>query len=115
MNPLDLERLAYRIENLQRQSVHGWRNGDDLEFRNHLPNGRAQNKLPDPQALRTLAGSLRDTDNIDVAIAKMDAIKNWRIWMSVCMRLESMIVDNNPRNPKRMMQDMIRGKFPGMR
>ena len=34
MRPLELNRLAVRIETLMRVNTHGWAPGDELEFRN---------------------------------------------------------------------------------
>jgi len=113
ISPLDLERLAVRIETLQRTRTHGWNPADELEFRQGLPGGFARNKLPDPKWLRDLAKAIKmkaaDEDDID------KARKGWRMWVPKAMNLEGKILDNDPRNPKRMMRDMVRGRFPGRR
>ena len=102
VDPLSILRLAVRIEGLQRTNTHGWR-GDELEFRNLLPTGRDHRKLPDPVELRKKA-----QDN-DLTMNQM------QFWNGIAMRLEGMAQDNDPRNPRRMIQDMARGKMPGMR
>jgi hypothetical protein len=101
VSPLDIKRLALRIETLQRTSTRGW-GGDELDFRNTMPGGRARNALPDPADLRELA------DSGDLKTAA----RQWRTWIATAMRLEGMVRDNDPRNPKRMMRDMARGKIP---
>ena len=106
IGPLDLERLANRIERLERTRTHGWHAGDELEFRNGLPKGFGRDKLPDPKHLRGLA------KNYDQDTSKSIA-RDWQRWLQKAMRLEGLIRDNDPRNPKRMMRDMARGKMPG--
>jgi len=106
ISPLEIKRLAVRIETLQRANTRGWR-GDELEFRNSLPGGRARNALPDPADLRELA------DRADPADLKT-AARQWRTWIATAMRLEGLVQDNDPRKPKNMMRDMARGKLPRM-
>ena len=110
MSPLELQRLAVRIERLQRTRTHGWHSGDELEFRNHLPTGRGRQVLPTPEKLRELA----DASPLDEKEARWVSA-NWRNWVTWAMRAEGLIRDNDPRSPKRMMRDMQRGRFPGMR
>lgn len=102
--PLELQRLAVRIERLQRTHTSGWHSGDDLEFKNLLPGGRDQRALPDPKVLRNMADDGTSPYGSD-----------WQLWITMTLRMEGMTHQNNPRNPKRMMHDMVRGKFPGMR
>jgi hypothetical protein len=110
VSPLELQRMAVRIERLQRTRTHGWNNADLMDFRNLMPGGRGRQVLPDPVRLRELAGSfpLSDED-------KKWLNRNWRLWLAWAQRAEGHIRDNDPRNPKRMIRDMQRGKFPGMR
>lgn len=96
VNPLDVQRMAVRIERLMHTSTHGW-DGDELEFRNLLPTGRDPRHLPDPKELRTMT----PTEN------------QYRFWNGIILRMEGMIQDNDPRNPRKMMRDMARGKMPG--
>lgn len=110
VSPLDLQRLAVRIERLMHTRTHGWHPGDELEFKNALPNSRIQDerrKLPDPTRLReiTQVTPMSDEDQKWVQ-------QNWRLWLPLTLRLEGLIHDNDPRNPKRMMRDMARGRFP---
>jgi hypothetical protein len=112
VNPLDLQRLAVRIETLQRKSTYQWHPGDDMEFKNLLPGGRGRQVLPDPEWLREKAveiqaGTLSDDD-------KQALSRDWRLWITWALRAEGLIRDNDPRNPKRMIRDMARGKYPGM-
>jgi hypothetical protein len=106
--PLELQRLAVRIERLLQVRTHGWQGGDDILFKNMLPGGRGRQTLPDPKRLRELAENypLEDEDTKWLR-------QNWRNWLAWMMRAEGYIRDNDPRNPKRMIRDMARGKFPG--
>jgi len=104
LNPLELRRMAVRIETLQRQRTHGWENAGELEYKNLLPGGRDRRALPDPLDLRLMA----DT-------GAMPKRQEYQLWLTICMRMEGIIRDNDPRNPKRMMRDMARGRFPGRR
>ena len=108
--PLDLQRLAVRIETLQRTRTHGWDSGDELEFKKLLPGSRGRQVLPDPDSLRTLANEYPTESKDQRWIGQ-----NWRNWISWTQRAEGLIQDNDPRNPKRMMRDMARGKFPRVR
>ena len=110
VSPLDLERFAARIERLQRTRTHGWNPADGLEFKNMLPGGRGHRRLPDPKKLREIA---RDTPFSDEDSRFVSS--NWRNWMTWALRAEGLIRDNDPRNPRRMMRDMARGRFPGVR
>lgn len=94
----DLVRLEIRIERFQRTSTAGWHPADEREFKNLLPNSRLpeNRKLPDPSKFR--AGEVSPAQ--------------FRQWMQMTLRMDGLIHDNDPRNPKRMMRDMARGKFP---
>ena len=105
--PLDLERLAVRIETLQRASTQGWLPADDLEFRSFLPGGRGRRVLPSPQWLRDLAKQFPFPDD-ERALVNGE----WRNWIAWALRAEGLVHDNRPNNPKRIMRDMARGKFP---
>lgn len=108
LNPLDLERLAFRIESLQRQSTHDWCSGDELEFRNQLPEGQkgdTRTRLPHPQKLREAALSLRMTGRQDV----LDS-RNYMFALQRCLRMESLVHQNRPLN--RMVRNIMRGRFP---
>ena len=108
--PRDLERLAVRIETLQRTSTHGWEGGDTLQFKNLLPGSRGRQVLPDPKSLRELAQNYPDRGEDQRWLNQ-----NWRNWIAWAQRAEGIVRDNDPRNPKRMMRDMVRGKLPRLR
>ena len=105
--PLDLRRLAVRIERLQRTNSYGW-GGDELTFRNHMPGGRAHNALPEPQMLRDLADNYKDNDSDEMQLAK----RQWRTWTQIALQMESLVSRNDPRNPRNIMRNMARGKYP---
>jgi len=112
INPLDLERLAVRIETLQRQRQSGWSNPSILDFRQHMPGGRGRPEqvLPDPAELRQMS---RDIQTKTQDPADMKRVKRlWNFWTTLAMRLEGVVRDEDPRNPKKIVRDMARGKFP---
>lgn len=112
-SPRDLRHLALRIEQLMQTRTHGWHAGDDLELRNMLPGSRVRDPrrvLPSPEDLRRwaqLLESREDSEDVEKTIRPM-----WRVWLPLAMRAEGLARDNDPRNPKRMMRDMARGRFP---
>lgn len=93
VGPLDLQRLVGRIERVQRSGKHGWHPADELEVRNLLQ------RLPDPVELRAM---------------KPEDVKpgDWPLWMQLTLRAEGLVRDNDPRSPKRMLRDLIRGRWP---
>ena len=105
INPLELQRLAVRIESLQRTSTAGWDAGDDYELRMMLPDSRvpmgSRTRLPLPEKLREL--SLGENEI---------SLQDYRTWNSWCMNLEQTLHRNRPGSPQKMMRDMARGKFP---
>jgi len=100
--PLDLQRLAVRVENMMRQRTHGWNPADELEFHQRLPGGYDRRKLPSPEDLRQMALDLK---------SHPDLHEKYRLWIATALALEDLIRENDPRNPKRMMRDMARGRF----
>ena len=108
-SPLDLERLAVRVEALQRTRTQGWDSGDELEFKNRLPTGRErpERKLPASGYLRQLAMQAKAGQDSPPVVGQM-----WRYWIQTALTLEGLVGQNDPRNPKRMMRDMARGKIP---
>jgi len=110
MSPLDLERLAVRIERLQRTRTHGWDGGDSMSLRNLLPGGRGRQVLPDPQWLRDVVLGMKTklAEEEDLETVR----REWRNWLAWAQRAEGYIQDNDPRNPRKMMRDMARGKLP---
>ena len=98
---LDLQRLAVRIERLQRMSRHGWHPADDLEFRNLLPGGRDRRAVPEPSELRRMADEKETPPPAE-----------FRIWLQMTLHLEGLVHQNDPRNPRRIIRDMARGRFP---
>jgi hypothetical protein len=97
-SPLDLDRLALRIERLQRMSTSDWSPGDELELRQALSE-RNRNRLPSPESL----------------LAHPDVSEgDYRIWTQILLRLEGLVHANDPRNPRRIIRDIMRGKIPGI-
>lgn len=118
MNPLDLERLAVRIERLRHTSTHGWSPGDELEFRRGFPPRGPRillyqpNELPDPVWLREVAGKMRQ--GVVGEGWNPDTLPGiYRNALQVALRMEGLIRDNDPRNPKRIIRDLQRGRLPG--
>jgi len=111
MSPLDLDRLANRIERLQRTSTHDWMPGDDMEFRKQLPTARVDPrfKLPDPQVLRAASKSLQMKEAIEFTRQDYQTA-NQRI-----LRMESLVHQNKPTSMKRIMHDAVRGRGPMFR
>ena len=101
LSPLDIKRLAVRIEDLQHTRTHGWDNADEMEFKNLLPTGRDRRKLPDPDDLRQMADAREQPKPQD-----------WRLWLQTALRLDGLKHQNDPRNPRRMIRDMARGRRP---
>jgi len=101
ISPLDIKRLALRIEGLQHTRTHGWYPADEMEFKQLLPTGRDRHKLPDPDELNRMADA-----------GEQPPMRDFRLWTQMAMKLESLKHQNDPRNPKRIMQDMIRGRYP---
>ena len=96
------EHLAHRIERLMRQSTHEWVPGDGLEFRCQLPGGRLHDprrKLPTPEHVRSDDFTMREY---------WDAVQR-------CLRMEALILRNQPTSMKRVIHDMRRGRFLGFR
>lgn len=104
ISPLDLQRLALRIERLQQTRTHDWTPGDDLEFKNLLPGGRDRRALPDPKTLREMASK-----------GESPLMGTWQLWITMASRMESLIHRNDPRNPQKIIRDIQRGKLPWMR
>ena len=103
-SPLDLQRMAVRIETLMQVRTHGWIGGDDLEFKNLLPTGRDRRKIPDPKVLREMALN-----------QEYPTTPEWRLWITMVNKMEGLVHQNDPRNPRRVIHDVMRGKYPGMR
>lgn len=98
ISPIDIQRMALRIERLVQTSRHGWHPADSLEFERCLPTGHdPQRRLPDPKILKT---------RTDVSGTE------FQLWNQILLRMEGLMRDNDPRNPKRMLRDMARGKLP---
>jgi hypothetical protein len=116
ISPLDMERLAARIERLMAMRTDGWHPADEMEFRKALPGGRGYRTLPEPSFLREvaraqkMAGPREEEEDED---SLGEAIEDWRMWISLALDMEGLASRNDPRNPRRMMRDMARGKFPG--
>lgn len=104
LSPLELKRMAVRIETLQRQRTHGWDNADLMQYKSLLPGGRDRRAVPDPMDLRLMADS-----------GAMPKLRDYQLWLNICMQLEGLVRDNDLRNPKRIMRDMARGRIPRLR
>jgi hypothetical protein len=100
IDPLDIRRLAVRIETLMHTSTRGWDGGDELEFRRLLPSDRdpSRHRLPNPSKLREQGLSVSHQD--------------FTLWNSLIRKLEDLVRDNDPRNPRRLMRDLARGRYP---
>ena len=110
LNPLDLNRLALRIENLAQTSTYGWAPGDEWDMRRLLPDPRDQEgrlRLPHPDRLRAAARA-QGGPNTESTVTVPDYHK----WLRWCMDLEHHKTRNRPNHPHRIMRDMARGKFP---
>lgn len=123
IDPLDLERLAVRIERLAQTQTHGW-GGDELEFRRGLGSnargrGDAQTmeyrpyELPNAQWLREVAQKIRSGVPDGEGYTLSAVQEAYRNAIQLCLRMEGLVQSNDPRNPRSMMRDMARGKFPG--
>jgi hypothetical protein len=108
MTPLDLQRLAVRIETLQRTSTHGWHPADELEFKRNLPQGRSLLALPSPDYLRELARQWERGEGKPDGYSE----EEYRLTCQRALDMESLIHRNDPRNPRRIVRDMVRGKLP---
>lgn len=107
LTPLDLNRLATRIENLERQSTHDWMPGDDLEFKRGLPNQDNPNqpwRLPSSTLVRQASKG-----EVDLPVDE------YRHALQVCQRLEGLVHRNRRTSVQRMMHDIVRGRVPGGR
>ena len=100
-NPLDLKRLAVRIEGLLHTRTHGWAPADEMEFKSLLPTGRDRRKLPEPARLNQMADDREEP-----------SLQDFRLWIQIAMKLDGLKQQNDPRNPKRIMRDMARGRWP---
>ena len=109
MNPLDLERLAVRIEELERTSTRDWHPADAMQFKRGLhergvnyPEGR----LPAAEDVRKMAKALRQGEALTLTLQKyQEAIR-------LCLDLESLASRNRRGSTHRMMQDIIHGRVP---
>jgi len=109
MDPLSLNRLAVRIEQLQQLSTHGWDNADSYELRMFLPGGRIPQCLPDPMGLRA------DATYLQMGETPRITVEQYRQAIQRCLRLEGLAHDNRSNNPKRLMRDMAHGRVPNFR
>jgi len=107
LNPLDLNRLALRIENLVQTSTYGWAPADEWDMRRLLPDPRdaeGRLRLPHPDRLRAAARGGEDEGAVTVP--------DYHRWLRWCMDLEHHKTRNRPDHPHRIMRDMARGRFP---
>lgn len=109
LNPLDLNRLALRIEGLVQTSTYGWSPGDEWDMRRLLPDPRDQEgrlRLPHPDRLRAAAKGTGEESSVTVSLP------DYHKWLRWCMDLEHHKTRNHPSHPHRVMRDMARGRFP---
>lgn len=107
VSPLDLNRIAVRIEGLVRTSTYGWSPGDEWDMR-LLPDPRDQEgrlRLPHPDRLRTAARAAGEGESTV-------SLPDYHRWVRWCMDLEHHKTRNHPSHPHRVMRDMARGRFP---
>jgi len=102
MTPLDLQRLAVRIEGLLHQHTHGWDGADEMDFSARLRNPRNPRALPSPESLREMADGKREMPT------EMQ-LRSWYVWTR---DLEDMVRDNRPGSQKRLIRDWSRGRVP---
>ena len=119
MDPLDLERLAVRIEILTQHRTHDWDDADAMEFRSWMPGSHSINpgrrKLPDPANLRLAAANLRLRQSVGADEKITVSPADYRLAMQRCLHLEGLVTANRPHNPRRIMRDMAPGRLPGLR
>ena len=97
VSPLELQRLVFRIEQLQRTSTSGWIAADEMTFRSRLPGWRSLFALPDPKWLR---------EQVEVDVA------NWQMWLRTVLDCERLVSRNRPGSMPRLIHDLRRGKVP---
>ena len=107
IHPNDLDRLAVRVESLMRVRTHDWHPADELDLRQRLPGGRDRRKLPSPEELRGMAADLRADSK-----SHPDLEAKYRLWIGTALDLEGHVHANDPRNPRRMIRDIVRGRRP---
>ena len=109
MNPLDLDRLAVRIEELESISTQDWHPADAMQFKRglHDPYVRfPERRLPASQEVRTMAKALRQGETITFTV------QDYQNAIRLSLDLESLVNRNRRGSPHRMMQDIIRGRVP---
>jgi len=109
MTPLDLDRLAYRIEGLERQRTQDWMPGDDRKFRRALPMGYPK----DSKRLPTVASVREAAQALSLHKESRFTFEQYRNAIQVCLRLEGLISRNRPTSFLRQVYDLRRGRFPG--
>ena len=105
-SPLDLQRLAVRVETMERASTHGWRPADEMEFNGMLPTPlmRSTEQFHGRRLSLVSAGRLRNGEHVTV--------REYQDCLSLLQRMEGLIRDNDRFSPKRIMWDMARGRIP---
>lgn len=99
-DPLTLQRMALRIERLMHTPTHDWHPADELSFKQHMPARHAHahpRRLPDPATLRGPSTTPPSPATV-------------QIWNAVLLDMESLVHRNDPRNPRRILHDMARGR-----
>ncbi len=108
LTPLDLRRLACRIQVLQHQSLHDWVVGDDLEFQRGLPTSGLdqRGRLPNPQVLLAEEARLSAQAEGPPGLS-YEMYKNY---LQICLRMEGLAAKNRPGSPQRMIRMMYKGR-----
>jgi hypothetical protein len=105
MTPLDLERLAVRIESLVNTSTNGWSASEAFDMLRLLPDpSDAEGRVRLPQTKRLREAAKRQ--------APFPTPVDYQRWLRACMDLEHHVSRNRPGSPTRMMREAMRGRFP---
>jgi hypothetical protein len=108
-SPLELERLAGRIERLQTINALDWGNADELDLRRMLPAPRNPRSFPDPGELRELALRWRKQQDVQADVRALG--RNWGWWLNQAMHLEQLATRNRTAM-SRVQHDLRRGRMP---
>lgn len=104
MIPLDLNRLAVRIEAIVNLNTFDWTPGDAFEMQRRLPDAtdaEGRFRLPEPARLRSMAKQEMP----------FPSYPDWQRWLRVVSDLENYAHRNRKNSPHRMLRDAMRGNF----
>lgn len=105
-HPIEIDRLANAIEQLQQTSTHGWHPSDEMDFWRKMPPKPFGQRPPDSRTLR-----LPTPKNVRENARTMGVHDFQQYWVLI-RDLEALIQRNRPGSPQRMMRDMARGRPP---